>query len=502
MGELKKAEIQYKFGKRIADKNVFARWQNFARLLNSRILLKKPEVNLRNILRILIKCEEISDKMDDWMVQLQSLVFITLIYRIFHSKRHEKQYREKLDQLLEYNLKNLKKNDQKKLKNHFLIPYVESTLKVEEIISNRKHITRTDLQHILFDLLQYPKIKQIKFHLKKIFKELLGADKFSLFTFDEIKQEKRIWLDGGFPQLKGIHSEKFEILKNTLSVQYYKYNKLHYSLSPLILKDELTGCLCLCDDGEMNFRKTEKKKIKFTSFYLTVILRKMDEYQQVKNQKEQFSDLLKISRDILQVMDMPSLKNHITQNAMKLTNAEKGYFLTLDENNNLIFEVGLLSSGEFIDKNDYQVDRNIVRNTCELGDFIRKKSAKREKLKLLQNKQKSKPVLCVPINVHNKLYGSLYLDEISEQTSTSNLELMQIFLLMIETAIKNCIDYEKLEEANKELLNIEQERTQFINISSHEFNTPIQILKGYMKILQNVDVSESVKKTFFKYYGK
>jgi len=74
------------------------------------------------------------------------------------------------------------------------------------------------------------------------------------------------------------------------------------------LKNELEGIFILADMGEYPFTKSEKLIIKLSAFYLTIILKKIGEYEEVLEQREQLSNLITISRDILQVMNMEELQ--------------------------------------------------------------------------------------------------------------------------------------------------------------------------------------------------
>ncbi|MEA2105075.1 MAG: protein kinase [Candidatus Cloacimonadota bacterium] len=494
LGKLKQAQIQCKFGRAIAEKNSFNRWINFAGFVDAEIGLKNKDINLRIVIRTLRKCLQVSKEMKDWMISLKALALIIFAYRSFKSPRKEMQYRNEFDKLLELALQNLNETDQELLKEHFLVKYVEGEEKIDKFIEPRVNPSAYVIQHRFFDLLQHTDLKQIKFNIKRMIANYLGAHKFEISVFDEKTRKRRIWFDGGFDSFKKYHEAKIDLAKKSQQTQYYKFNNVHYCHTPLFLKNELIGILSLCDDAEMHFKYAEKKRIKISSFYLAVILKKMDEFQLVLKQREQVTNLLSISRDILQIMDLDIMKNRITENAIQLTAAEKGFFLSVDENENFIFDVGLLKNGDKIEKRHFEIKTDIIREVYQLVLSKSDSTFTPDQLYFsIREGDRTISIFCAPLSVNNKLFGFVYLEGSYGDIRNIEFKLLEIFALMSENAIKNCIDYEKLQDANEKLLEIDYERAQFINISSHEFNTPVQILKGYIKILKDKNSSEKLK---------
>jgi signal transduction histidine kinase/Tfp pilus assembly protein PilF len=507
------AEIYCDLAASLAIKNQFARWQNFARIMQSKIFLKKPQIKLRVVLRNLLFAEKVAKEMKDWSLICQSQFYIMLIYRTLHLHKLEQLYRKKYVNRIAILTKGLNKTDQEFLKDKFNYSFWKSGKNIKEFITLRPHISALKLQHQFFDLLQLTSGEQIKSSLKKYMKEILGIEKFAIMLAEAQKDEEEYWLNCGFSTKGGVignkdvlnskHQPYFEKAIGKKKIQYYKIGKINYCIVPLLLKQEIIGTIILSDDGELPFTKSEKLIIKLFGFYLTVILKKVGEYQAVLEQREHFSQLLAISRDILQIMNLSELENQIVLNALQLSGAERGFFITLDESNNFVFNTAFMKSGEKIDKNNLKISKTVLKDVYETGIAISTIDAIEEAKFFDSNSINSydlHSIYCAPIRVHNSVFGFLYLDNLGSKQKVLhfNEKLLELFLLAAETAIKNSLDYQKLCIANEELLKLDQERADFINISSHEFNTPIQTLRGYLNILKDEKISTNIKANTIK----
>jgi len=496
----KQAEIFCEQARAMAVKNEFLRWDNYARILESKIMLRKADMNLRTVIRKLLKAEAIAKKMKDWDLQCESLILITLIYRTLHLKNLEYKFRRNYNRKLEVVLRGLTEDDQQRIKTIFHYDALHSSSALRQIIEARISVSPAKLQHYFFDLLHLSSVNQIRFYLKKYIHEVVGIDKFGIILYQNKDSEGEFWVNNQLAktELTSIHQGYFEKLRTELECQYYEVKGQHFCLVPLKLKNELEGIVILADRGEYPFTKSEKLIIKLSGFYLTIILKKIGEYEEVLEQREQLSNLITISRDILQIMNLDELKKQITLNAIRLSGAERGFFINLDENKNFVFNVALLSTGEKIDKDNLKISKTVLKDVYEskvaMSTFDAVENQRFSDSESIQ-RHDLRSVYCSPLHMHNEIFGFLYLDNLTSMNKVIrfNEKLLEIFILMAETAIKNSIDFEKLSIANQELLKIDQERAQFINISSHEFNTPIQTLKSYISILKDPKTPEDVR---------
>lgn len=504
-GNLKQARINCELASELAGKNRFARWQNFARIIESRIQLLDPEINLRVIVRKLLKAEKIAKQMKDWSLLCQSRFFITYVYHPLHAPAKEKQCRKKYTDTINREIKDLSEEYQQSFKQKFGYNYRGIKSGYPEFIAPRRHPSAADLQRRFFDLLQLQKIDQVKFSIKKYLSEILGIERFGIILPESQKENEKFWFTSNISEdvLEGKHETYLEKAHKKRVPQYYTENALHYCVAPLVIKNEVIGSITFSDGGELPFTSQEKRIIELSSFFLTVVLKKVGEYQEILEQREHFSQLLTISRDILQVMDLSELENKIVYHALELTSAERGFFITLDENKNFVFSVALHRTGQKIDEQDFKISKSVLKEVYSQKKAVATLDAMDEPLLADSDSigiYDIHSIYCAPFKVKKELFGFLYLDNLGSKEKVLHFDekLMELFLLECETAIKNCLDYIELYNANAELVKLDEQRINFINMVSHEFRTPIQTLMGYINILKDETVPSTVKENTLK----
>lgn len=491
-GKLKQANINCKYGLSLARKNDFRRWINYGNFLTAKIDLKDSDKNYRNIIRKLIECEKISRGMKDWAITLQVFVYTAMIYQRTNLYRRKKKTLRKINHLINPIHKGMNKKNRELLDKKFKINLAKQQEVPAEIVAPRKKPSLSRLQHIFLDIIHFSSIEHLKTKIQEIFHEIFGFYKFAIYINDEKFKTYKLWLHDGIEEIKGVHEEKLEAAHETKAPVFYKVDKIHYGIALMVIKSEIVGHIIFCDKGEFPFNRPEKSRIGLASFYLAVILKKTDEYAKIVYQKEQLSILQSITRDLLQITEIEKLKERIIVDGLRLVNADHGFFITLDKNDNFVFDVSLNAEGEIIQKKLISINYDILRDAYE-NLVVQKRE--------LEQIEKNYFVYCAPIKVKKGLFGLIYFDAVLDEKKAEtylNDELMEVFLLNVQAAINNSLDYRELTQANKKLLEIEKERTKFINIASHEFNTPIQIIKGYMSVLKNKDSNDTLKKRAIK----
>jgi serine/threonine protein kinase/signal transduction histidine kinase/Tfp pilus assembly protein PilF len=504
-GDLKQARINCELASGLANKNRFARWQNLARIIESRIELLDPEINIRVILRKLLDAEKIAKEMKDWSLLCQSRFLITFIYRALRTPTQEKRYRKKYIDTVNRTIKGLTAEYKESFKQKFGYNYRSIKSRYPDFITPRKYPSAAYLQKRFFDLLQLQRVEQVKSSIKKYILEILGIERFGIILPKNQKEGEKLWFASNITEdvLEGNHKMHLEKANEKKVPQYYTENPMHYCITPLVIKNEVIGMIIFADGGELPFTTQEKRIIELSSFYLTVILKKIGEYQEIMEQREHLSRLLTISRDILQVMDLSELENKIVYHALELTDAERGFFITLDKNKNFVFSVALHRTGEKINEQNLKISKSVLKEVYSQKKVVTTIDAMDEPL--LSDSESIEiygihSIYCAPLKVKNELFGFLYLDNLgsSQKVLQFDQKVMELFLLECETAIKNCLDYIELYNANADLVKLDEQRLNFINMVSHEFRTPIQTLIGYINILKDENISPEIKEKTLK----
>jgi CheY-like chemotaxis protein/GAF domain-containing protein len=114
--------------------------------------------------------------------------------------------------------------------------------------------------------------------------------------------------------------------------------------------------------------------------------------------------------------------------------------------------------------------------------------------KLMKQDQISSAV-CVPLTARKELIGVLNLSKLGKNKApftAGSLELASVLAGQAAIAIKNARLFEEIQQAYEELKNLDELKSEFINVASHELRTPLAILLGYAHLLdeQATDTAE------------
>jgi len=143
--------------------------------------------------------------------------------------------------------------------------------------------------------------------------------------------------------------------------------------------------------------------------------------------------------------------------------------------------------------------------------------------KLQIHLQRIEAVICCPIIAKGKLIGIIILGEKSSRAPyfKGDLEFLQKLSLKASIPIENAVLYARtrhfnvilkkevkkattdLRQANIELRQLDQAKTEFLSIASHQLRTPLTAIRGYLSMIEEGDygpVPEEAKETITKVY--
>jgi len=143
--------------------------------------------------------------------------------------------------------------------------------------------------------------------------------------------------------------------------------------------------------------------------------------------------------------------------------------------------------------------------------------------KLQNHLQRIEAVVCCPIIAKGKLIGIIILGEKSSRAPyfKGDLKFLQKLSVKASTPIENAILYAQaryfnatlkkevkkattdLRQANVELRQLDQAKTEFLSIASHQLRTPLTAIRGYLSMIEEGDygsVPQKVKETIKRVY--
>ena len=109
---------------------------------------------------------------------------------------------------------------------------------------------------------------------------------------------------------------------------------------------------------------------------------------------------------------------------------------------------------------------------------------------------RTKNVICIPIIKNDKKLGVIEgINNLSGNFTKNDLELLKAVSQYIALSIDNSIIHRRLEEKNIELKNANEDLHEFIKVISHDLQTPLSSIKGYVDLLKDELESNKIDKS-------
>ena len=203
--------------------------------------------------------------------------------------------------------------------------------------------------------------------------------------------------------------------------------------------------------------------------------------------------ITKISQTINSTLDLDLLLRTITQVATELTNTEACSILLYDKQT---------SELKFIPATASTVTQKLIGIPVSLDDSIAGWVFKKARPMLIRdvtadprwNKKvdemsefQTRSILGVPLKIKKEVIGVLELlnkqDEIG--FTQDDIQIATTLASQVAVAIENARLWQDLQQAYKELSELDQLKTDFVNLASHELRTPLAVILGYASFLRD-----------------
>ncbi|MFT4304853.1 MAG: ATP-binding protein, partial [Candidatus Woesearchaeota archaeon] len=229
-------------------------------------------------------------------------------------------------------------------------------------------------------------------------------------------------------------------------------------------------------------------------------------YRHIKNEKEKLSNLLKLSHEISSTLEFDKLLDIILKRSIKLTNADAGALLIIENNELKIYDSIGYSKNKIKDIK-LKLGEGITGYVAKtkIPQIINNVDKDKRYIKILDN-QKSEAAF--PIIIRNEIFGVLNLDSKVINNFEKYRNTLEILMDRVGVAIENSwlhkesenfniklkeevkIATRNLIEANKRLIKMDATRSDFISNVSHELRTPLTSIMGYSKLLIKGKIGE------------
>jgi len=176
---------------------------------------------------------------------------------------------------------------------------------------------------------------------------------------------------------------------------------------------------------------------------------------------ENIEMILNILKRINHSLVLNDVLNLVMMNAVKIAKAERGFLLLLDDNNDLIYRIGLNIEGEAVPESAFEISRSVVNDSFKYGESICVENAlgdqsfhSRQSILNLE----LQTVLCTPLIANNEKIGVIYVDSKKLQAINKE-EVIKVFEILAghaAIAIRNAKLYEELNGAFNEVQSLHE----------------------------------------------
>ncbi len=160
--------------------------------------------------------------------------------------------------------------------------------------------------------------------------------------------------------------------------------------------------------------------------------------------------LLDVSKAINSTLDLDEILKRVMKHAIELLNAERGFLMLLDEDNQLKIRIGHNINKESLDNaEDLAISRSVANRVATKGQSEYTSNAQEDPR---YSHQKSvvalnlRFIICVPLKIKEKVIGVCYLDNQTRAGlfGKSDLHLFELFAEQAAIAIENAKLYGRL----------------------------------------------------------
>jgi two-component system, OmpR family, phosphate regulon sensor histidine kinase PhoR len=369
--------------------------------------------------------------------------------------------------------------------------------------------------------------------------KLLKVDRCSIMLFDsskkilsdeavfDIKVNNPIYLNINYKE-KNIYSNIFksrtflyiEDIKKNQEIYSKHFNKnvsLTSMLSiPLFIENNPIGIINIYTKNLKTFNNEEINLLKTLANHISIIIENSKLYERIKFDKDNFSYLLNISKEINRIHEFDKLINLSLKHTIQLTNSNYGFVLIIKN----IIDVDINNDNKIINQNtenkNYELRCNIGFKKCNI-DYLKNDLEnlieivkKKKKIIISEDNKNNKEILInkdaksyglVPLIKNNIVLGIIYLESKKKNNYKYFIKSLGILINHISVGIENIMLYneilnfnkhleqkineatKELQEKNLELKKIDQMKSDFVSNVSHELRTPLTSISGYSKLM-------------------
>jgi len=453
--------------------------------------LASPNKPLRQILRELISIYNDIETYDYFLLNVKVRVLIIKVFLLVNAEDEAIVRYESYKTFLTKITEDIDEEDRNQFlkQNHF---YLDNVRKLDFTdIASRNQNTKSQWNELQYSLLNIQNPERIKFFIEKGLKEIIAPWRFQIMLYSEKLNSYSIYLKDSSHGDYIITPEVFQFIEKSFQTDNIitaDFDFAHNMIVPLQIKYHKIGFMILSDHNELSFTRLEISLIKTIKQHITNLIMRIQDYSEITQKMSMMNRLMSITHSLMRVVEIKALESEIVSACIDFTGASRGFLIKKDEEGNYIYQVAMdhrkspLLNMSVISKtvlSECQYSKSAVYTYNALEDNRFKNSISVHDYKL-------HAVFCAPLMINEEIYGFIYLDNFLDNSKSMylNPEITTLLFDQISIALKNALQYESIIQKSHELQSLEALKDEFLAIVSHELNTPLTTLQGYVSRLK------------------
>lgn len=485
---------------RLCVKNDFSYWTYYVRLSRVKIQLLDERISLRMILRELFRILDVVTRRRYYILEIEVFSLVTQVYNHLNVKRKARLYFKHLKEKIEKAIEGLDEHEAAYFLDKCLysVDFYQQFRTIE--IAPRITTNINKWQEELFDILKLREPSRIKFFIGETLKRIFSPSFFAIVLDNELRHKLTPYLSFSISSDRLYNEQYYPLLQKCLSESLMFNKKVQGNnvyFIPLCLRTTKVGVAIMADSGELNFQRSEVHILRIIRLQLTSILMRIQEFSELNKDMELMTKLVEMSQKFYTILQIEKLEPELVSFTLEFIGGTRGFLIRKDESENYLYKVALDDSKHLLQNYSY-ISKTILSDVQKNKRPIFVENARDNNIfgRYIDFEDLSHSIYCAPIIIDDQVYGYIYIDNFrnTENPITVNKEFMRLLLIQLSLALKNALQYQTLRMKSSEFESLDHIKQEFLNIASHELQTPVNNLMSQLARLRKTKLASREEK--------
>jgi signal transduction histidine kinase/serine/threonine protein kinase len=491
INDYSKASVIANKAKELSIKYNYNYWNCKLQLFQMIIQLEDSGAPLRLILRLLMGLYNDAEIQAYYIIKFKIMSIIIQVLNEMNAECEASIWLDKYKTNLKEITDGIDKDDSLQfLKNNYY--HCASCKDVKSIkILPRHKSAKANWNELQYNLLNVYNSDRIKFLIEKGIKDLIAPWKFQINVFSEVLNSYSVFIADNSNSEYIYDPDVFKAVERafkTDSIATLATVDSNTLIVPLQIKHHKIGFMVISDNNEASFTNFEISLIKAIKLHIINLIIRIKNYSEITYKMDMMNRLMLITHNILRIIDIRTLEQEILYSLIDFTGSSRGLLIKKDDLGNSYYQNAVDNNRTPI-TNISAICKTAIstcQNTIQQVYTYNAMNDKRFKNSISVQDYQLYTIYCAPLVVNDKIYGFIYLDNYLDNSKNMylNSELITLLLDQINIALKNASQYKAIIDKSIEMQSLESLKDEFMAIVSHELNTPLTTLQGYVSRLK------------------